>query len=377
MKYFRALVVSSIVALSFFNPAAAQKIPDDMPADAEWDALILNGLGYYAYCDVSRDRGVRYFSILGYSSFNADYPALEELEPAQLEPSVAAAFDRLSAAGTLVLQSDRYALSQCPATSQRVLARIQMVQDDLNALSDADRAALVMDAVAAYGCELPLQDEDIFAEFSLRRFAEQRDIPLPDPLPEEADPQLTPLVSAYLDALDNGFDLLRRDAVLQVQGDVARFQGCIPTAAPPAVATEAAVEYDTDPATVLARLQAWSNADNLALLVQSLEDVGCSVPEESMNLIRFHFVRNGLFHMGVDLSETELVTVYFELARNYRTDHPHGDAIIFLDGRFSPALAEGLATGVVGQGGASYSLTAPCQSAGDLSLLERYIPDFN
>jgi hypothetical protein len=364
-------------ALSAFF-AATGASAQTLPGPGDYDAAAVAALSdTYAYCTTGP--GGSAASIAGFLEvmITLEFSDARALDRQVRMADAEAAIARLVADGVVVADDQGVRLPDCALSERQIVARLRLRARMLYDLSEAEQVELLSSAMSAYGCSFTRRDQAAFEDFAFRHVAGLYEIPLPDPLPEGDDRNLTP----FLDALGLVFETagaeMRRQGLMVTDDNVARLQGCTPTGAQPTQETEPEGAYDNDPETVLARLQAMSVADDLAFLVQALEDVGCSVPEERLILFRYHFVRIGLLRMGVDLSETELVTVYYELARNYRTDHPYGDAITYLDRRLSPALAEGLSTGVVGQGALAYSLTAPCQSAGDLSLLERYIPDFN
>lgn len=365
MKMTLSLAFSTLLALS---PAYAAP-PQHIPAEADWDAFIIDMLGVAAYCDVDREHGMSLLYERGYSSIEPDIQVLALTDWAQFVPSVEAAISRLTSAGVIIESPERYTLTDCALTPERIELRVQTANDVLAGFSEEDAVTLLTDAMTAYGCAVDLRDEATFAAFALRRFADEHDFPLPDPLPEENDPLYTPMAESFFYRLDQAGNVMRRAGAFLVEDSVARLNTCTAPESTPEVATTASA---IDPASAAAHIAALEESDFRNILAQSLADVGCTVTTETYGLFLRLYAHNGLAYVGVDTSAQQVAAAFRDLALMIQSDYPYALAITTFQSRreFAPArlnedfirLFRDFEPVVV----------SDCTPEGDLSILQRY-----
>jgi hypothetical protein len=98
----------------------------------------------------------------------------------------AAAVQRQIAAGVVIADADGVRLANCPTHATQLTLQFRHQANELLLLEDGDRAALLSDIVADYGCVVSPEQEQPFFVFALTHIAAHFDLPPPAALGEVA-----------------------------------------------------------------------------------------------------------------------------------------------------------------------------------------------
>lgn len=360
-------LIFACLAVLFSSGASAQTLPG--PED--YEAAVVSALSdSYAYCTTHAGGTAASLSVLLEVLITLDFPDARDLEREVRMADAAAAVDRLIGDGTLIADAQGIRLPECAMTDRQIAVRLGLRTRELQQATQEERIALLSGAMAAFGCSVTLAEEATFVGFAIRHVAGLYDIPLPDPLPQDEDPTLTP----FVDTLGNVFNMasaeMGRAGLLATDDGVVRLVDCTPTGMPPETT---AVSYGTDPVGAAEHVQALEEDDLRAILAQSYAAVGCSVPYTAY-LFQVLFDHNVLRHVGVDLPAQEFAQAYRDLAVDLQTDHPYGDTIAAIrqsEAYFSAGLQADM-DGLLNIEAADARAYIGCTPTGDLSVLDGY-----
>ena len=361
-------LISAFLAFFLGHAATAQTLPG--PED--YDAAVVAALAdSYAYCTTRPGASPHTLAAFLQTAITLEFRDANELERHVRQGDAFAAITRMIADGTVISDDDGIRLPDCPVTDAQITARLRFRTRTLETLPDVEGVALLSGAMTAYGCSIARADEAAFVEFALRHVAGLYDIPLPDPLPEGEDRELTPFVEALYNVLDNAGTDMRRSGAMITDDEAARLVGCVASDAPP---DPPVVTFGTDPEGAAAHAALLRPEDMQAIFAQTMADIGCALPDGDMTLFSTHFRYNGLLTLGVDLPPDEVAHASRDLALTGQTDHAYGAAIAAFDyyETLLPTMMAVEDAGLLDYEDPDAVVLIDCIPTGDLPILSRY-----
>lgn len=288
----RSLVPILFTGMSVFLTQAATVAAQEVDRALMRETLLGEFETSFADCLVPADRVPNTLAAYAWRIGRGFFSGFESMEE-DVATDIAEAFWAESlASGALIEDEAGVRLPECPDSPQQQALRVERASDALLDMEDEDAMVLFTEIMGIHGCRVPISLQDRFIETGLRHVAALHGVELPDPMPSEADPDLTRLVEIIYNVLDDAGEDLIRSGALVVENEVATLSPCTPTG--PALRVE--------PEAAMAEIAAIGDSDMAMLVAEAFQTAGCTVPDSQVEGLHLHFVRTVLASVGVPLS---------------------------------------------------------------------------